>query len=321
MVDPQVFMRSAVACFIMIFFIAAVVWSILLLSKGRFFSYTIVVFGDSLSVTNYTNTPSGLYYKGRFSNGRVWVEDVADAINSNVENYAYPYATTDNDIIKSNYNIFNSQNSTEETVSSIVDQVEEFRKNGTDAGKYQTTHMIWAGSNDYMLIVDQNITNVKTEDIVKSIENSLKNLASAGARKFLVNNLPPLDFTPKYANSSREKKETLHNLILDHNNKLEIMVNTFTLTSSRIYARVFNIHNHTMNVINDPGKYEFENAKDPCYVKDNDGNSAQCSNPKKYVFWDDIHPTAAFHQWWADQIIDFLKSRDGSCLFSKICKI
>ncbi len=64
---------------------------------------SIVAFGDSLSdkgnlysLTGDTIPPSPPYYQGRFSNGPVWVEDVAKYLGIPLADYALGGANTDN---------------------------------------------------------------------------------------------------------------------------------------------------------------------------------------------------------------------------------
>ena len=44
----------------------------------------------------------------------------------------------------------------------------------------------------------------------------------------------------------------------------------------------------------DPGLYGFTNVTDPAYDA---GTGQVVPNPDEYLFWDDIHPTRAAHQW------------------------
>ncbi|KAJ9075883.1 hypothetical protein DSO57_1031478 [Entomophthora muscae] len=64
----------------------------------------IYAFGDSISdngnlyeLMGHKTPNDKMYYKGRFSNGPVWIEYVAEAMNATLQNMAYASATTDND--------------------------------------------------------------------------------------------------------------------------------------------------------------------------------------------------------------------------------
>ncbi|CAG8488250.1 4315_t:CDS:2 [Ambispora gerdemannii] len=327
MVEAPILMRSLVAIFIMMFFIAAVAWSILLFSRGYFFSYTIVVFGDSLSdngnqfaSTNNTIPPPDIYPKGRWTNDKTWVEYVADSLNVNLRDMAFGGATADNNIVKSENIIVKSENSSTGThnkqkyeLSSVKQQLDYFLQNGTEPDKYQTTYMIWI------------------ENIIDSIQESLTRLStSVGARKFLINNLPPLEITPLIQRHfTTDQQKQLKDLVISHNAQLEVMVKNFSLTSHRVTARVFDVYNLTNEILNDPDKYHFKNVKDPCLdyydgifansssisnssgidTSTNVNNTIQpCEERDSYLFWDRLHPTARAHHLLADKIVDYLKS-------------
>jgi hypothetical protein len=74
-------------------------------STTRFSS--LVAFDDSFTdngngsfkITNGTWPADPAYYKGRFSDGPVWVEDVASNLSIPLYDYAYGGATTDNDLV------------------------------------------------------------------------------------------------------------------------------------------------------------------------------------------------------------------------------
>src|SRR5437588_8056906 len=59
----------------------------------------LVVFGDSLSDNGnlfaLTGFPPAPYYMGRFSNGPVWVEDLAQYLDVPLDDYAFGGANTD----------------------------------------------------------------------------------------------------------------------------------------------------------------------------------------------------------------------------------
>ena len=56
-----------------------------------------------------------------------------------------------------------------------------------------------------------------------------------------------------------------------------------------------------------PAAYGFTNVTDPCF-----NGVTVCANPDQYLFWDDLHPTAAGHQLLADAALarlDVLRQR------------
>ncbi|CAF5172227.1 unnamed protein product, partial [Rotaria magnacalcarata] len=121
-------------------------------TQSETFRYNIIVcFGDSHSDTvnlyNLTGSKWPInppYYRGRFSNGNICIEQLGIF---NLMNYAYESATTDNDLVPgvTEMNI---------TVPDVRQQI-SLHKNNTDLTKInfdQTIYIIWAGANDYFLI-------------------------------------------------------------------------------------------------------------------------------------------------------------------------
>ncbi|KAJ9070170.1 hypothetical protein DSO57_1011329 [Entomophthora muscae] len=75
------------------------VWLLSVAAESKF--EQIVTFGDGFSDIRRTNTqtrgkyPGEPYYLGRFSNGPVWTEYLADELNATIFNYAYGMARAD----------------------------------------------------------------------------------------------------------------------------------------------------------------------------------------------------------------------------------
>ncbi|HEY7089188.1 MAG TPA: SGNH/GDSL hydrolase family protein, partial [Tepidisphaeraceae bacterium] len=150
----------------------------------------LLSFGDSLSdVGNTYGATFGLspggspYYNGRYSNGPVWVEDLAldqalavpTLSRSGGLDYAYGGAET-------------GTGNTSLVIWNLQKQVSTYLGNHTPSPTQLVT--LWAGANDFF----DGQTNVATP--VNNIATSIGSLATAGAKTFLVPNLPLLGDTP-----------------------------------------------------------------------------------------------------------------------------
>lgn len=177
----------------------------------------MVVFGDSLSdtgnlytfySTNYDITfPAAPYSPGRFSNGLVWVEYLADLMDverpaPSIEggtNYAWGGAKTGDG---------NDDNPVDENALYIGEQIDSFLRIESpyddprtfNYPKHKQLLILWAGANDFFSVGVP--TSQDIEEIVDNIIGHIRTLAlnshpEAPKLHFMVANLPPLGHTPK----------------------------------------------------------------------------------------------------------------------------
>ncbi|MEM1026889.1 MAG: SGNH/GDSL hydrolase family protein [Planctomycetota bacterium] len=266
----------------------------------------LVVFGDSLSdVGNVRQrsadlsfglfvTPDDRYDRGRFSNGPVWIERVADALGLDAStrsyrapgtNYAYGGA------------VAGTGSSSLTVVRNVGWQVDEYLLREARTPTADTLVVLWAGANDFLN--GSTNTTGPTDDILGYLER----LYDAGARDFLVPNLPPLGQTPGFvgvpnAQTQRNANSAAHNTYL--NRQLEAFANTRD-------ARIFTV---------DVQGLFFDLLEDPFAFGINDAiiqaiNLPAGSDVSDYLFWDDVHPTATGHQLVADAALAQLLALTG----------
>ncbi|CAG8529344.1 12198_t:CDS:2 [Acaulospora morrowiae] len=314
-------------------FIIATIISIVNLHKKNWLNFNIVAFGDSLTdngnlwkMSNGTIPPGDSYFQGRWTNGHVWVEFVESRLVAKLTDCAFGGALTEKNLNGSKSEKFLSIYS----VPSVKEQVEGILPNITKFPP-QTTFTFWSGSYDYMKIFENNLTITPT-DIIASIQNSVSLLSSSGARRFLFLNIPPIHRIPHY--KSYNNLTRLRDLVEKHNILLNETISNIT-RSKRIQAQVFDVWGFAERVLSDPRKFGFKNTVDSCLNKQEFVNGTglnkvtgqnvvsssikTCENPDEYLWWDDMHPTTKAHELLAKEIIMFLKSLDGSCLYLASC--
>jgi phospholipase/lecithinase/hemolysin len=249
----------------------------------------IVSFGDSLSdVGNYyaatgeLSPPSALHYdNGRFSNGLNWVEYLAHdlgvaaptASTSGGTDYAFGGATTGTGTTVSTFLGVTA------TVPNIGTQIATYLGSNTPtAGQLFT---IWGGANDF-LNAGQTDPFIPAGNIAAEITA----LAQAGAKQFIVPNLPPLGALPITNTLPPAEIQGLNLLTQAFNSILQGEAIQLEQTLG-IQIQVLDVYGLTESVLSDPSKYGFTNTTtDP--VQDNGGTNAQ-----GYLFWDIVHPTTA----------------------------
>lgn len=247
----------------------------------------IVIFGDSLSDDGnlYAQT-KGLvpdarqYYEGRFSNGPVWVEYLADKlqIDGSFYNYAYGGASTDS-----------------LAPPGLSSQIDNFltRSPFSTNLRANSLSIIWIGANEFLIY---NRKDYKSSS--ENIADCLEALAAHGIGHILVLNLPNLGAIPKM-NKLQSTYSDYEGRSISFNNELEDIISKFK--DQHPYTRVyfFNVFTIFKDIVSNPQKYGFANAADVCpnfYINDN------YLNDGRYVFWDDVHPTTEAHMLLASKV-------------------
>lgn len=266
-------------------------------SDAQAFQFTnLYVFGDSLSdvgrtfaLTGGQAPPAELgYFQGRFSNGPNWIDYLANKLGvpSTIQtNFAIAGATT------------GTQNSTNPLLPGLQQEVAEFTLTNPQADP-NALYAIFAGSNDYLDVIEQKDPTVPVANLAYAIDS----LAKVGAKNILVANLGDIAKAPLVTGRGPIASETVSGLVKEHNMLLEqtlaalgpqLAPQGITLIPLDIYS-VFN------NVFTNPGQYGLTNTTDACVFPSPlffpVGPVSVCSNPNQYVFWDSLHPTTVTHQ-------------------------
>lgn len=161
-------------------------------------------------------------------------------------------------------------------------------------------YVLWAGSNDYF------VPGADPEQVVDNIETGIESLFTAGARDFLVVNLPDLGAIPEANNpnltTSPEELSELsdtHNLLLDSN--LEELEDT--LTGANI--TVLDVNTLFDDVLANPGEFGLTNVTEP-FLNPLTFTPTVGANPDEFFFFDTLHPTEAGHAIISDFALETL---------------
>ncbi|MEP0755500.1 SGNH/GDSL hydrolase family protein [Trichocoleus sp. Lan] len=270
----------------------------------------IYVFGDSLSDTgNVSNLTGGFspqsppYYQGRFSNGPIWVDALANKLglapalvtelagganSSNGINFAFGGATSGTKNVAG-------------PLPGLQTEIDWFKsglaktKQSADS---EALYIVWAGGNDYL---GGKVTD-PTEP-VKNISAAVTSLFNVGARNFLVANLPDLGKAPVGLSGGIAVSNGLNQLTGLHNLGLSQTLAGLSKSLTGINLKSLDVNSLFNNVIANKEKFGFTNVTDSCltnYEGPQDSTYDICDNPDSYLFWDNIHPTAAGHKLVAD---------------------
>ena len=278
---------------------------------------SLVVFGDSYSdngneyrFSNNSWPADPAYYQGRFSNGLVWNEILAQNLSIPLKNYAYGGATTSNAFVQG----YSGKGGTipvpsiDEQVNMYLDQAPE------DAPLNSTLFAFLGGAND--ILFDPNITAVQSVGVLSGLTTQLRN---RGAQNFLLLNYPDLGMLPYDYYIPLPTQLQLGNFSQDLDEDLGSLTSSLTAsgrspttpTSSPpvtvTYVNLIPLFQSFGYYEGDWRKYGFDqfglygNCLVGVYAEV--PNRTLCTNPDEHVFWDEYHPTRISHALIAQEVI------------------
>ncbi len=262
----------------------------------------LFVFGDSLSdsgnlfaLTSGAEPPSPPYFDGRFSNGPVWVETLAELLGldeSRVNIQAIGGAFTD------------TRNSNDLLIpgpddNGILSQVANFAAAGGEIERDDLV-VVWGGAINYIFDLGSD-----PEDVVDDLVQAIEELAALGGRLFLVPNLPNLGDTPLQAFLPPGEPDFLNSQVQQHNAELAEAMARLGRRSGHVEIVELDINTAFDALL---GGSIFQNVISSCLIqvapgvprivtfacfKDGDPLDAAGTGT---LFWDLIHPTTAAHE-------------------------
>lgn len=266
------------------------------LAKGKAPFSKVVSLGDSLSDTgNFfqaTGVPPFPYWEGRASDGPVWVEHLATKLNiptDPADQYAWLGSMTGDrnfrDIPEAN--IF---------FPGFEQQVDAFlASSAKKSADPDALYTVWIGANDFFdWLVMQNQTPEQL--VANGVANTVRGimaLANAGARHFIVGNVPDLGITPDGQALGPAISATLSQLSFFYNLALEEQLANLDAVPGIFISRLdaFGILNR---LATEPASFGLTNVSDQALA------SYPSVDSSEYLFWDGVHPTTAAHEWTAD---------------------
>lgn len=186
----------------------------------------VFVFGDGLSdqgrfgvLTQNRYPPSPPFMDGRWMNGLTWVEVFSQRLNlplSAADNWAQGGATT------GYYNINEPLRQAlgldaDAPIRGLLAQVDALLASRPKLDE-QALYVLWAGGHDFGSYLEYGMPDVVANPPAANIQQALEKLIQAGARNFLMGNMPDLGNTPAYYGTEKGKLAT--RLIAEYNQGL-----------------------------------------------------------------------------------------------------
>lgn len=311
----------------------------------------IVAFGDSLSDNGniYSLTKKAKiilpfvpvvpknppYYEGRFSNGPVWLENLAVAMDVPLQDYAYGGAWAEP--------LSNSGLVFPFSLGSQVDMY--MTSHMTDTHQADHLFVVWSGANDYLSERDDH--EYATDNTIANIKKQIDWLIYYGGKTFLLPNLPDISVAPMIINDGPAAVQSARDIVALHNKKFKLMVEQEKKDNPDVTFITVDVTEYMDEVIANPTKYNLKNITAACYgggywlrnVKADENEVAAakkakidfkhspalnmayltgkladqggiaCRDADEYMFWDQLHPTRAMHMLIAKVIMEKLQDQ------------
>ncbi len=277
----------------------------------------LVVFGDSLSddgnlfaltalappqqpAPPYGETFDGTNrnFPGRFTDGEIWVDyfpSVArhfppltayfqDPLSPNGTDFAIGAATSD-DLLQPDPAGFPAEIPTYVTASG-----------GSIPG--DNLYVIWIGANDFA-------AGINPETTVQNILNGIARLQEAGAKAFVVIDVPDLSLTPDVRSLGSAVVQEAKEYVLGVDVLLATELPLFA-SKRQITIDFVDVNGIFLPLVFSPRIFGFTNTIGEAY---NPTTGALASDPNDYLFWDGFHPTTNAHLIAAKYFYSIIGSR------------
>ena len=275
----------------------------------------LYVFGDSLSdqgnVFNATGgvvPPSPFYFDGRFSNGPLWVDYLAEDLGLDVN----PFVGSADPTEGINFAFAGATTGGENTISLTFPQLPglpglqqqiSFFTNLVPVADPNALYIVWAGANDYSPTDGTFVPFQDPDTTIANLTQAVTSLANVGAENIMVVNLPDLGRLPVSLNTPDSERLTA--LTESHNAALEDLSQSFDPSINLI---LFDVNESIEQVFATPQEFGFTNVTTPCLFVQSCFINPDEQN--QYLFWDERHPTTAAHQLVGDLALSVLNSED-----------
>lgn len=225
----------------------------------------LVVFGDSLSDTGNA---------GRFSNGPVWVEQLATRLS---------VALAPSRTGGFNFAVGGARLDPRSGPHSLRAQADTFLEMPRPRGR--VLYIVYGGGNDLLGAVGRPDAAAVVDQAADTVRGIIDDLARQGATDILVPNLPDIGITPAVRNQGSGAVLEAGRLSDRFNAALDRVLASFAGTPDLRLQRL-DVRSLAERARADPAALGFVDVATPCNTR------PTCEG---YLFWDQVHPTTRAH--------------------------
>ena len=247
---------------------------------------SLYAFGDGVCTTTNNTGGGSLYYGKRYTNGRVWIEVLAQRQGLNYEsnkNWSY-FGDYSSDLI-ANVNRFTAPPDANTALFVVWVNDADFVADITSRGPGQPEDMnlaVWTAANN------QSLTNHF---------NIITSLYAKGARTLVMPNAVDITKIPEYNGLSTSEKAFIRQRVIDFNTGFASVLNQVKVLHPDLTIYEPDIFSLVDNMVANPANYGLIKPT-------TDAIDDHCTDIKgrgtNYVFWDYMDPTAMVHLLIAD---------------------
>ncbi len=295
--------------------------------------HEIIAFGDSLTdvgnvagLTIPGNSPViyGYYQETHFSDNILWIEILANYWGLPARTPGRDDSTTLPPLTHGNTWTWGGSKAAAGSVqpSGVIEPIPNLLKEvdgylATNTPRSKTLYAIWSGADN--LLVSGEFGPEAAKNAVKAVEKSMRRLERAGARHFLIFNMPKLGDTPRA--EERKMDAAAADLYSDlYNRNLSKTLRKLRKDRS-FHAHIYFVDIYSefilaFNTVQNGGIYtpSFFVPGPPVAINNVTDEGLIFFNtygifPPNYLFWDDVHPTTQGHQVVVGLILKSIRSK------------
>jgi phospholipase/lecithinase/hemolysin len=189
----------------------------------------------------------------------------------------------------------------------LPEQVAAYRAFVSDHADPNGLYVVMIGGNDVRNVAMEPHPGTGAGAImagVKAEEAAISTLSGEGAKHFLVVDVPNVGLIPEFAQGDPSRAGFATQLSQLYDTDLAAQLHTLELAPGTTLTD-FDLYDFNASILANAAALGFTNTTDPCFT-DTPGSAATtpgCAPDDKtidtFLYWDDIHPTAAVHALWA----------------------
>ena len=226
------------------------------------------------------------YWQGRYTNGPVAVEVLADKLEVDLTDYAVTYANSDtSNIIDPDFAEFKN--------TGLLGQVQKYiaSLNGEKADPDALYH-IKMGSGEFLFY--EGDPKPIADQVIANISEAISQLAAAGAKQYMVVNMHNISAYPDKSEMDVSGAKAYQSYF---NSTLPVAMEKLAKELG-VKITIFDYQAVEDHIMSNPADYGITNIIDQCLdaTAFTEANTTVCKSPDEYFFWDGGRPTRHVHE-------------------------